>query len=296
MWGVYIIKRSCTENLSITMEEKPLINIQVLWENRYNRSDEATAAILGRLYQMLVELFINRKPDSVSLISKDSLLQIWVPKANDDTLSAKDSPYGIAYEKEGGSSSQLPLYRKESSQIGVNKYITNRSSKFSNQANFLHYQLAKRFGIQASKVLPIFDLYSPTPSSCIAVLELVTTKKDPDFAIEEYREIKRELEKINLATSYSGRHYFMEEPVAQGGLLPSLMANKVDEVYGVSSTNSNSVLLQKTPTVCARLPIVGKISTCNNQGVKVDAPGFKLDDEATSHQQQVQEMEGWRRS
>lgn len=84
----------------------------------------------------------------------------------------------------------------------------------------------------------------------------------------------------------------MEEPVAQGGLLPSLMANKADEVYGLSSTNSNSVLLQKTPTVGARLPIVGKISTCNNQGVKVDAPGFKLDDEATSHQQQVQEMEG----
>ncbi|KAH0660066.1 hypothetical protein KY289_028814 [Solanum tuberosum] len=100
------------------------------------------------------------------------------------------------------------------------------------------------------------------------------------------------VQEINLATSYSGRHYFMEEPVAQGGLLPSLMANKADEVYGLSSTNSNSVLLQKTPTVGARLPIVGKISTCNNQGVKVDAPGFKLDDEATSHQQQVQEMEG----
>ncbi|KAH0662301.1 hypothetical protein KY284_027232, partial [Solanum tuberosum] len=85
--------------------------------------------------------------------------------------------------------------------------------------------------------------------------------------------------------------YDTKEPVAQGGLLPSLMANKADEVYGLSSTNSNSVLLQKTPTVGARLPIVGKISTCNNQGVKVDAPGFKLD-EATSHQQQVQEMEG----
>ncbi|KAH0658713.1 hypothetical protein KY289_027461 [Solanum tuberosum] len=84
----------------------------------------------------------------------------------------------------------------------------------------------------------------------------------------------------------------MEEPVAQGGLLPSLMANKADEVYGLSNTNSNLVLLQKTPTVGARLPIVGKISTCNNQGVKVDAPGSKLDDEATSHQQQVQEMEG----
>ncbi|WMV34455.1 hypothetical protein MTR67_027840 [Solanum verrucosum] len=38
------------------------------------------------------------------------------------------------------------------------------------------------------------------------------------------------------------------EPVAQGGLLPSLMANKADEVYGLSSTNSNLVLLQKTPT------------------------------------------------
>lgn len=52
--------------------------------------DYETTIILERVYQMLVELYVNnRKPDSVSLISKHSLLQIWVPEANHKTLSAK---------------------------------------------------------------------------------------------------------------------------------------------------------------------------------------------------------------
>lgn len=55
------------------------------------------------------------------------------------------------------------------------------------------------------------------------------------------------------------------------------------EVSGASSTNSNTNLLAKTPTIGARLPIGGITrSGRNNQGVKldiIDADSFKLLDE-----------------
>ncbi|MCD9560156.1 hypothetical protein HAX54_018637 [Datura stramonium] len=55
------------------------------------------------------------------------------------------------------------------------------------------------------------------------------------------------------------------------------------EISGASSTNSNTNLLQNTPIVGARLPVVGNIicSRMSNQGA-TDAAGFKLDDEANS--------------
>lgn len=277
----------------------------VHWDCTSNCScaaDEATATMLERLYQMLEELYINQRIKyETTLLLKDTLLQIWVPQADQETLLVEHSPYGLDYE-EGSSSSQLKLYREVSCLIGVKKYAATYYPKFSDQANFLHYPVAKRFGIQASKLFPVFNLASPPLSSAIVVLELVTTKKDPDFAIEEYQEIKRELQKIGLTTSYSSRHYFLKELesslAAQAGWVTSLMARNADQVSGVSSTDSNTDLLQETPTVSARLPIVGKITTPLYLGVKVDtdAAGFKLDDEANSHQQLVQEMKGWQRS
>ncbi|XP_075100678.1 uncharacterized protein LOC142176582 isoform X2 [Nicotiana tabacum] len=137
---------------------------------------------------MLVGLYVNWTPNSGNIISKDSLLQIWTL----ETFWAKDSPYGIAYED---GSSALPLYRKETCQLGVPLDYKINHSLTSYKHVYMHYDVAKRFGITAYK-FPVYNLSSPIPNSCIAVLELLTTKKDPTFPAHEVLEIQRELQGI----------------------------------------------------------------------------------------------------
>ncbi|KAJ8563612.1 hypothetical protein K7X08_032064 [Anisodus acutangulus] len=145
-----------------------------------------SAILAASLIQVLVGLYFPIS-NSMSIVSKDSLLQIWIPGSEEGrTLSAMGSPHGIAYEEGSSSSHQLQLYREVSGKYGVAKEMITPFSQFSNQTKYLHYEIAKNCGIRGSKFLPVFVLSSRTQGPCIAVLELVTTRSDPDFGIEEH--------------------------------------------------------------------------------------------------------------
>lgn len=185
--------------------------------------DPRTAAILALLMRVLHELYF-LKSNSLSLISKESLAQIWIPAGEDGgTLLAMNSAHAIAYEEGSISGQLLQLYSEESRKEGLAKNImATRCSQFSNQTNYLHYEIARRCKIRGLKFFPVFDMSSRTGSPCIAVLELVTTRADPDFGIEEYKEIKIELQKVGFTTSNNAEYFFEAE---QG---PSLAAQGLE--------------------------------------------------------------------
>ncbi|MCD7446832.1 hypothetical protein HAX54_016926, partial [Datura stramonium] len=130
---------------------------------------------------MLVGLCSN----SVSLISKGYLVQIWIAGAGGTVLLAQDSLYDIDANEGALTSQQLQRYTKESTKIQIpNDDMINRG--------FLQYEVAKCCGIQGSKLLPVFSLDSP--DFCVAVIELVTATPNTDFGIEDFNEMKRGLE------------------------------------------------------------------------------------------------------
>nr|XP_016484564.1 PREDICTED: uncharacterized protein LOC107805097 [Nicotiana tabacum] len=116
-------------------------------------------------------------------------MQIWIEEGS--TLTVRDTPFAMAFQK---GSDELERYRDQT----LTRDIPSNLRDFQYRGEFLHYELAKSMGVSLSRYFPLFFERRP-----VALFELLTTSRDSLFPINEFMEIKEELQKIGLETLFS---------------------------------------------------------------------------------------------
>ncbi|GFY82639.1 plant regulator RWP-RK family protein [Actinidia rufa] len=163
------------------------------------------------------------------------LAQVWVPIKNGDRyiLSTCEQPYLLdqmlagyrevsreytfSAEEKQGSFPGLP------GRVFISKLPEWTSNVvYYNEAEYLRVQHAVHHEVRGSVALPIFE-DDPLEISCCAVLELVTTKEQPNFDLE-MENVCRALQAVNLRSTAPPKLYAQNQRAALAEIMDVLRA------------------------------------------------------------------------